>query len=142
MHRDTPALEEDLHRRLGEPRLDAGVHEGRRHAVEVVIDLDVVINIDATRLPLGEPVTCPRQRQEAGRSSCVKNARRLTRVRRVGRSLIASSCSTIAAFRSASVKSVRWRRTARIQRWAICTLTSTLGLSVGVATRAGMTTAP
>ena len=38
----------------------------------------------------------------------------------------------MAAFRSASVKKVRCRSAARTQRWAIWTLTSTLGLSVGV----------
>ena len=52
MRRDAPALEEDFDGRLRETRLDPRVHERIRHAVEVVIDLDVIIDVDATRLPV------------------------------------------------------------------------------------------
>ena len=46
MRRETPPLEEDFHGRLGETGLDPFVDELIRHAVEIVIDFDVVIDID------------------------------------------------------------------------------------------------
>jgi hypothetical protein len=55
---------------------------------------------------------------------------------------MASTRARIAALRSASAKKVWWRSAARIQRWAIWTLTSAFGLSFGRATRVGITTAP
>jgi len=105
-------------------------------------DLDVVIDVDAAALPFGELVTGGGERLERRPVDRSKSIRRLTPATFIGRSLIASICSRMAAFRSASVKKVWWRNTASTQRWAIWTLTSTIGLSVGVAGRAGMTTAP
>ena len=63
---DAAALEEDFDGRLREARLDPRVHELIRHAVEVVIDLDVVIDVDATRLPFRQLVARARQRRERG----------------------------------------------------------------------------
>src|SRR6266851_6168648 len=136
-----PPVEEDFDGARREARLDPLVHELIRHAVEIVVNLDVIIDVDATRLPFRQLVARLRQREERDRSSCSKSARRLTPVIFIGRSLMASIRSPMAVFRSARVKNVRCRKTARTQRCAIWTLTSTLGLSVGVATRAGMTTA-
>ena len=58
-----------------EARLDARVHELIRHAVEVVVDLDVVVDVDATRLPFGELVARARQRQERGPIESARRAR-------------------------------------------------------------------
>ncbi len=44
-----------------EARLDPRVHELIRHAVEVVVDLDVIVDVDATRLPLRQLVARARQ---------------------------------------------------------------------------------
>ena len=42
------------------------MHELIRHAVEVVVDLDVIVDVDATRLPFRQLVARARQRPERG----------------------------------------------------------------------------
>ena len=66
VRRDTVALQEDFHRPVRESGLDAGVDELIRHAVEVVIDLHVVIDVHAARLPGRQLVACARERPEGG----------------------------------------------------------------------------
>ena len=46
VRRDPPALEKDFDGRRGGARLDPGVDELIRHAVEVVGDLDVIVDVD------------------------------------------------------------------------------------------------
>ena len=106
MHGDAVPLEEDFDGQLGQPGLDARVDQLIRHAVEVVVDLDVVIDVHATRLPGRQLVARARQRLSAGRSICSKSVRRLTPRPFIGRRLIASTQMPIAALRSASVKKV------------------------------------
>jgi hypothetical protein len=50
-----------------------------------------------------------------------------------------TSKAAIARLSSARLKKVWWRSRARIQRSTTCTATSTLGLSRGLAGRAGIT---
>ena len=66
MRGDAPPVEEDFDGRLREARLDPRVHELIRHAVEVVVHLDVIIDVDATRLPFGQLVARARQGLERG----------------------------------------------------------------------------
>ena len=63
---DPTPLEKHFDRRLREARLDALVDELIRHAVEVVIDLDVIIDVDAAGFPLRQLVARARQRAERG----------------------------------------------------------------------------
>ena len=63
MRGDWAVLEEDFDSRSGEARLDALMDQLIRHAIEVVGDLDVVIDIDATALPFRQFVA--RDRQQA-----------------------------------------------------------------------------
>ena len=58
------ALGEDLHGTAGETRLDLGAGEAVRNAVEVALDIDVVIDADTTNAPFGEDVGLDRQRLE------------------------------------------------------------------------------
>src|SRR5262249_22949581 len=56
MHSDAFTLGEDLDRAGGETHFNLGAGEAMRHAVEVVLDIDVVVDADTTDSPLGEYV--------------------------------------------------------------------------------------
>ena len=66
MGRHSPALVEDFDRRGGRARLDPFVHKLIGHAVEIVGDLNVIIDVDATWLPLRQLVPRRGQRLEGG----------------------------------------------------------------------------
>ena len=55
------ALQEDLDRARRQPRLDLGAGKEIGHAVEVIVELDVVIDADATQAPLGQNIGFARQ---------------------------------------------------------------------------------
>ncbi len=62
VRRDPPAGHEDFDGGRRDARLDARVHELIRHAVPVVRDVDVIVDVDATRLPCRQLVPMGRQR--------------------------------------------------------------------------------
>ena len=64
MRSDTLAAEEDLDRLRGDPCLDLLMHEVVRHAVIVLGDLDMVIEVHPAALPLGIFVGLVRQGAE------------------------------------------------------------------------------
>ena len=127
----------------GRARLDLLVHELVRHAVEVVVDLDVVVDVDATRLPLRQLVALAGKRPER-RAIELLEERAPAHADRLHRPVVDGvERSRIAALSSASAKKVRWRSAARIQRWAIWTLDLDFGLVLRLRRRrAGITTAP
>jgi hypothetical protein len=55
---------QDLHRRRREAHLDRLTNQRVRHAVVVPLDLDVVVDVHARLLPLGEGVGRRGQRQQ------------------------------------------------------------------------------
>src|SRR5580698_393596 len=64
MRGDTLALEKDHDGTRREPHLDFAAGEAVGHAVEVSLDLDVVIDADAAQAPLGEGIRLARQSLE------------------------------------------------------------------------------
>ena len=54
VHGDALALDEDLHGAAGESHLDLATGEAVGNAVEVALDLDVVVDPDPTHAPFGE----------------------------------------------------------------------------------------
>jgi len=63
---DDTMLEDHLDGRCGEARLDVFVDQLIGHAVEVVSNLDVIVDVDATAFPFRELVAGRRQRLECG----------------------------------------------------------------------------
>jgi hypothetical protein len=99
MHGDPLALDEDLHGAAGEPHLDLAAREAIGNAVEVALDLDVVVDPDAAHAPFGEDVGLGRQRLERRPLELFESCRRVTPSRRIGRSSLSRlSSSPIAAF--------------------------------------------
>jgi hypothetical protein len=102
VHGDPLALREDLHGAVGEPHLDLAAREAVGNAVELALDIDVVVDADPAHAPFREDVRLGRQRLERGLSSSSSSCRRVTPRRRIGRSSLSrSSSSPIAAFSSA-----------------------------------------
>ena len=66
MHGDAVPLQEDFDGQLRHPGLDARVDQLIRHAVEVVIDLDVIVDIHSAGLPGRQLVPGARQRPQRG----------------------------------------------------------------------------
>ena len=64
MRGDALALEEDLDGARRQPRLDLAAGEAVRHAVEMRLDLDVVIDADPPQPPFGIGIGFGRQRLE------------------------------------------------------------------------------
>ena len=58
------AFQKDLDRARRQPRLNLAAGEAVGHAVEVSLDLDVVIDADATQAPFGQSIGLARQRLE------------------------------------------------------------------------------
>ena len=137
---DAVPLEEDFDGQLGHPGLDARVDQLIRHAVEVVVDLDVVIDVHATRLPGRQLVPRARQRLQRGpidlleeRAPTDPEALHRPQVDRVD----------LGADRGIEVgEGEEGLMSEGGEDPPLGDLASTLGLSVGVATRAGITTAP
>jgi hypothetical protein len=63
---DAVALKADFHGLLRHPGFDAGVDQLIRHAVEVVIHLDVIIDVHSAWLPGRQLVPRARQRLQRG----------------------------------------------------------------------------
>src|SRR5215831_19631418 len=55
------ALEKDLDRARGQPHLDFAAGKAIRHAVEVTLELDMVVDADPTQTPLGKAIGLCRQ---------------------------------------------------------------------------------
>src|SRR5437763_164595 len=101
MRGDPLALEKDLDGSRRQPYLNLAAGEAVRHAVEVRLDLDVVIDADPAQPPFGKGIGLAGQCLR-GRSSSSSSARRVTPSRRIGRfSLSWRSNFPIAAFSSA-----------------------------------------
>ena len=66
MSSDALTLGEDLHRPCRDPRFDFCAGEAMRHAVIVMIDIDVIIDADAAHAPFSKDVRLCRQRLESG----------------------------------------------------------------------------
>ena len=64
MRGDPPPLRVDFDGRRRKPHLHQVMDELVRHAVEVTVDLDVVVDADPARFPLGQDVATGRQRPE------------------------------------------------------------------------------
>ncbi len=137
-----PPLENELDGGPGEPRLDALAQKLVGDRVVVVLDGDVVIDVDGGVAPLGEFVGVRGRGRSAGRSRRSKSSRRETPSCFRGRVLSPTRSSWMAALSSARLKKRRWRRAARITRWAMSTLASTTALSRACPLRAGTTAAP
>ena len=73
---DALAGMQDLHRRPGQPDVDLGPDELVGDAVVVVLDLDVVVDVHAGLLPLGELIALEGKGLSAGRSSFSNSDRR------------------------------------------------------------------
>src|SRR5205085_10303136 len=98
MRGDPLALEKDLDGLRRQPYLNLAAGEAVRHAVEVRLDLDVVIDADPAQPPFGKGIGLAGQRLQNSSSS----ARRVTPSRRIGRSSLSwRSNSPMAAFSSA-----------------------------------------
>jgi hypothetical protein len=107
--------------------------EGVRHAVEVAIQLDVVVDVDARLGPVMELEALRGQKgARAGWSSSAKSVVREPGRLRKGRWLSFSNNSRIAWLSSARLKKRRWRNAATIQRSTTNTAFSTLALSRGL----------
>src|SRR3954454_2525143 len=129
---DPLAAMEDLDRGGGDARLDLLADQLVRHAVVMLSDLDVVVEVDPAALPLGvfvgfrrqplrrRPVELLEERPPAGTPAA---HRPIVEIVEQG---------AIAALRSASEKKRRCRSRARIQRPTTWTPTSTLALSRGL----------
>jgi len=61
VHGDPLALDEDLHGAAGEPHLDLAAREAIGNAVEVALDIDVVVDTDTAHAPFGEDIGLGRQ---------------------------------------------------------------------------------
>ena len=64
VRRHAPALEEDLDGRRRIADLDLLAEERKRHAVDVALDDDVIVHVDATQLPVRQDVAVGGQRSE------------------------------------------------------------------------------
>ena len=54
VHGDSLALDEDLYGAASEPHLDLAARETVGNAVEVALDIDVVVDADTAHAPFGE----------------------------------------------------------------------------------------
>ena len=66
VHGDPLALDEDLHGAAGDPHLDFAAREAVGDAVEVALDIDVIVDADPAHAPFGEDIRLGRQRLECG----------------------------------------------------------------------------
>ena len=66
MHGNPLALQEDLDSTRGQSCFDLGASKAVRHAVEVLVELDVVVDADAAQAPLGQDIRFDRQGFEVG----------------------------------------------------------------------------
>ena len=64
MRRDAPVVTVDLHRRIGESGFEHLPDKLIGHTVVVVLDLDVVIDVDPTILPVADLIAPARQGQQ------------------------------------------------------------------------------
>jgi hypothetical protein len=64
VHGNPLAPGEDLHGPAGEPHLDLSAREAVGNAVEVALDIDVVVDTDTAHAPFGEDIRLDRQRLE------------------------------------------------------------------------------
>jgi hypothetical protein len=103
MRRDPLTLEEDFDGLRRKPHLDLAARKAVRDTIKVSVDLDVVIDADATQAPFGKS-------NRAGRAAALDGADRVLRARRGGvtpsrrsgrSSLSCRSNSPIAALSSA-----------------------------------------
>src|SRR5271165_4661210 len=102
MSSDPLALQKDLNSARRQPNLDFAAGKAVGDAVEMALELDMVVDADPADPPLGKAIGLRRQRVEVGRSSSSNSARRVTPRRRIGRSsLSCRSNSPIAALSSA-----------------------------------------
>lgn len=62
------AFAKDLHGVVGEPDLESFAFKFIRHAVVVIVDFDVVVDVDGGKLPFGVLVGSLWQRQSVGRA--------------------------------------------------------------------------
>src|SRR5208283_1137508 len=131
MRRHTLAAQENLDGLLGDPCLDLLTYEAMRNTVVMFGNLDVIIEIDPTALPLGILVGSSGNGVSAGRSSSSNSWRRLRPQLRKARLFRSMRRPRIASLRAASEKKRRSLNRARIHLPTICTPTSTLALSLG-----------
>ena len=61
VHGDPLAPDEDLHAAASQPHLDLAAREAVGHAVEVALDIDVIVDADTAHAPFGEDVGLGRQ---------------------------------------------------------------------------------
>ena len=125
------AAVKDLHRGGGGPHLHLLLGELIGHAVPVVVELDVVVDVDAGRFPVAILVTLAGKGRSAGLSSDSNRLRREPSRLRKGRWFSRASNSRMASFTSAKQKNFRFRSAARIQRSTNSTPASTFALSRG-----------
>ena len=93
MRGDPLALEEDLDGARRQPHLDLGAGEAVRDAVEVGLDLDVVVDADPAQPPFGEGIGLARQGLERRPVEFLEQRRRVTPSRRIGRTSLSWSAA-------------------------------------------------
>ena len=141
---DPLALGEYLDGAAGEPDLDLGAGKAMRHAVIMLVDIDVVIDPDAAGAPFGEHVRLGRQGLERRPVEFFEELAP-RHAETPDRALVVQPHSVtlvMASFNSPKLWNRRLRRRPRIQRSMISTPTSTLALSRGLRGLAGSTPVP
>lgn len=109
----------------------------------MAMDLDVIVDADTPALPVGIGIPRgPGSALSAGWSMVSNACRRQPGSFLKARVLRRASSSRMARFSSSRLKQRWFRSAAMIQRLATSTPPSTLALSLGFLTRAGMTATP
>src|SRR5436305_4867696 len=102
MSGDPLALQKDLDGSRGQPHLDLAAGKAIRHAVEMTLELDMVVDADPTQTPLGKGIGLGRQRVEVGPIELLEQRPAGDTERRIGRSSFSwRNNSPIAALSSA-----------------------------------------
>ena len=130
---ETARLEacDTLHRAGGQTNFDSLTDELVGNRVVVAFDFDVVVDVDAGRLPRGKLIALDGQGLQNRPVERFEQAGAEPERLRNGRWLSRSRSSAMAWLSSARLVKRRWRSTARIQRSTSCAAASTLVLSRG-----------
>src|SRR6266496_2257999 len=129
---DPVALVKDLHRGWGGADFHDLLHQSVGHAVEVLVESDVVVDVDRGPRPLAHVEALGGQGRQSRFFQAVNRLARDPSRLRNGRSFSRTSNSRIAWLSSGRLKNLRLRSAAMIQRWHTCTPLSTLALSRGL----------
>ena len=130
MSGDALALEKDLDGARGQPHLDFAAGKAIRHAVEMTLELDMVVDTDPTETPLGKGIGFCWQRVEVRPIDLFEQCS-AGDPKPPDRSLVIQLAQQLADRRIQFGQTVEamWRRRPSSQRSIISTATSTFALS-------------